>query len=133
MCVCTYVCTYICGEQGYHLCGMCAEGVVMCGTSGKYSSTITHNANTSHHLVLVGSDNNYMHDPVQNVPDAGRLHPPSSGGLVARGNMLAAGLLLCQVLQTANLCDGRTEEGHHSAREGRRLYVRSKQSRSPGS
>ena len=97
--------------------------------------SITHNVNKSHHLVLVGSDNNYIHDPVQNVPNAGRLHSPSSGGLVARGNVLAAGLLQCQVLQTANLCDGRTEEGHHPAREGEeavRTYVHTYVVCSPG-
>ena len=74
----------------------------------------THKINTSHHLVLIGSDNNYIHDPVQNVTNAGWLHPPSGGGCAARGEVLVAYLLLRQVLQTANLCNSRTEVGHHS-------------------
>ena len=74
--------------------------------------------NTSHHLVLIGSDHNYIHDPIQNVSNARRLHPPSRGGRVAGGNVLAANLLLCQVLQTPDLSDGKTKVGHHPAGGG---------------
>ena len=68
--------------------------------------------------MLIGSDHNYIHDPIQNVSDARRLHPPSRGGRVAGGNVLAANLLLCQVLQTPDLSDGKTEVGHHPAGGG---------------
>ena len=77
---------------------------------------------TSHHLVLIGSDNNNIHYPVQDVTNTSGLHPLRSAGRAARGEVLEANLLLCQVLQTANLCDSRTEMRHHpsSSRRKRR-------------
>lgn len=86
-------------------------------------------ASTSHHLVLIGSDDNNIHDPVQNVPNASWLHPLKCAGLAAGSEVLAADLLLGQVPQTANLCDSRTEMGHHpnrtrSSRRGARRNIK---------